>query len=99
MACETDSRRRHCRKGTPRMTTDLSVTDSAGAADVLLEFGFNGIEAAIYQTLRRNPGLTGYRIAKLIGKQQANTYQALASLLHKGAVLVEEAETRTYSAV
>ncbi len=81
------------------MSTDSVLSGAAGPADVLLEFGFNAIEAAIYRVLRQNPGLTGYRIAKLIGKQQANTYQALASLLQKGAVLVEEAESRTYSAV
>ena len=81
------------------MSNDHAIADTAGGAEVLLEFGFNGIEASIYQVLRENPGLTGYRIAKLIGKQQANTYQALASLLQKGAVLVEEAESRTYSAV
>ena len=81
------------------MPTESAWADTPNGADVLLEFGFNGIEASIYQVLRQSPGLTGYRIAKLIGKQQANTYQALASLLQKGAVLVEEAESRTYSAV
>ena len=81
------------------MPTESAWADTQDGAEVLLEFGFNGIEASIYQVLRQSPGLTGYRIAKLIGKQQANTYQALASLLQKGAVLVEEAESRTYSAV
>ncbi len=65
----------------------------------LASLGFTDTEAAIYCELLRASPSTGYRLAQAIGKAPANTYQALAALTQKGAVLVDEGETRAYRAV
>ena len=71
----------------------------AGAIQALIRLGFTALEAEAYTWLLGEPGATGYRIAKGIGKPVANTYKALESLQHKGAILVEEDESRVCRAV
>lgn len=67
---------------------------------VLMAIGLTNLEAEIYITLLQDTELTGYRIAKILGKPVANTYKALESLGKKGAVLLEEsANSKIYSAV
>ena len=67
---------------------------------LLAEIGFSGLEAAVYLSLLKEPGATGYRLAQLVGKPVANTYKALDSLRVKGAVIVDESSgTRTYAAI
>lgn len=65
----------------------------------LARLGFSEMEASIYLDLLKHPGSTGYRIGKSINKPHANVYQGLGALEQKGAVLVEEGESRLYSAV
>ena len=65
----------------------------------LVDLGFNGLEAEVYAYLLRDPAVTGYRVAQAIRKPAANTYKALESLQAKGAVIVDEGESRLYSAV
>ena len=60
--------------------------------------GFTEIEAAIYCELLRGAASTGYRLAQAISKAPANVYQALANLTHRGAVMVDDGETKTYRA-
>lgn len=62
-------------------------------------FGFTELEAEIYVFLLQHSPATGYRIAKGIGRSFTNTYKALSALETKGAVLVEEAESRLSRAV
>jgi len=69
------------------------------AVHALTRLGFTALEAEAYTWLLGEPGATGYRIAKGIGKPVANTYKALESLQAKGAVLVEEDENRVCRAV
>jgi sugar-specific transcriptional regulator TrmB len=67
--------------------------------EALGALGFTETEARIYcELLRRSPA-TGYRLAQAVGKAPANTYQALAALTQKGAVLVDDGEAKTYRAV
>lgn len=68
-------------------------------ATVLLDLGFTEIEALVFCELTRLGPSTGYRLAKAVGKASANTYQALDALAHKGAVLVDEGEAKTWRAV
>jgi len=76
------------------MSTRQDVTNRLHA------IGFNKLEADVYVTLLRESPLTGYRIAKLLGKAAANTYKSLESLKDKGAVVVEEGtNNKFYSAV
>ncbi len=76
------------------MSTQTEITER------LYAIGFNKLEADVYVTLLRESPLTGYRIAKLIGKAAANTYKALESLEEKGAVVVDEGmNNRVYTAV
>ena len=75
------------------MTTNIDPPESTLAA-----LGFTEIEAAIYCELLRGAPSTGYRLAKGIGKAPANTYQALAALAAKGAVMVDDGDSRIYRA-
>lgn len=65
----------------------------------LLALGFTETEARTYCELLKLGRATGYRLAQAVGKAPANIYQALAALNHKGAVLLDEAEAKTYRAV
>jgi len=68
--------------------------------DLLVQVGFTGLEAAVYLTLLKESGLTGYRISKLAGKPVSNVYKALDSLESKGAVVSDgSGRSRLYSAM
>jgi len=64
------------------------------AASALTSFGFTGLESEIYAFLLTEAPATGYRISQAIGKPVANTYKAIQTLQTKGAILVEEGDTR-----
>lgn len=70
----------------------------AAPETALAALGFTEIEAAVYCELLRGGPATGYRLGQAIGKAAANTYQALASLTQKGAVLVDDRDAKTYRA-
>lgn len=66
----------------------------------LTDFGLNNLEANVYLALLKEPGITGYRVGKAIGKAVSNVYQALESLTKKGVVILHcEGKDRRYSAV
>jgi hypothetical protein len=65
----------------------------------LTGLGFTELEAEIYVSLLRHAPATGYRVAQSIGRPVANTYKAIESLQHKGAVLVDEGSSRLCRAV
>lgn len=65
----------------------------------LVELGLTALEAESYAFLLRESPATGYRVAQALGKPVANTYKALESLGRKGAILVDEAESRLCRAV
>lgn len=67
--------------------------------DILIELGFTGLEAEVYITLLYHSPITGYRIAQELEKPVANTYKAIESLRNKGAVIVDEGDTRLCRAV
>lgn len=69
------------------------------AARVLTGLGFTGLESEVYAFLVRESPATGYRIAQAIHKPVANTYKAIETLRVKGAIEVEEAESRQCRAV
>src|SRR5688572_26729302 len=69
------------------------------ADEGLVALGFTEAEARVYCELLKGAPATGYRLAQALGKAPANIYQALASLEHKGAVLVEEGEPRSFRPV
>ena len=65
----------------------------------LLDLGFTKTEARVFCELTRLGPSTGYRLAKAVGKATANTYAALETLAQKGAVLIDEGESRAWRAV
>lgn len=65
----------------------------------LTAIGFTALEAEVYAYLTAASAATGYRIAQSIGKPAANVYKAIDTLMQKGAVLVEEGESRLCRAV
>ncbi|NMO15743.1 TrmB family transcriptional regulator [Pyxidicoccus fallax] len=70
------------------------------ADEGLVALGFTEVEARVYcELLKGAVPATGYRLAQALGKAPPSIYQALASLEHKGAVLVEEGEPRSFRAV
>jgi hypothetical protein len=68
-------------------------------AATLAPLGFTETESLLYCELLRRSPRTGYDLAKTIGKAVANTYQALAGLTLRGAVLIDEGATRLYRPV
>lgn len=77
----------------------MSATPSNDVIQSLRRLGFSEIEALVYCDLLRHPGSTGYRVGKSIKRPHANVYQGLVALEARGAVLFEEGETRSYTAV
>ncbi|AGC43777.1 hypothetical protein MYSTI_02461 [Myxococcus stipitatus DSM 14675] len=69
------------------------------ADEGLVALGFTEVEARVYCELLKGSPATGYRLAQALGKAPPSIYQALASLEHKGAVLVEEGEPRSFRPV
>jgi HTH-type transcriptional regulator, sugar sensing transcriptional regulator len=65
----------------------------------LAELGFSELEAAIYAFLLQESPATGYRIAQALNKPVANTYKGLTALAAKGAVIIDDGETRLCRAV
>jgi sugar-specific transcriptional regulator TrmB len=69
------------------------------SVQALTALGFSGLEAEVYTFLLQESPATGYRVAQGLGRPVANTYKAIESLAHKGAVLVEEGAGRQCRAV
>ena len=61
--------------------------------------GLNALEAEVYAQLLKESPLTGYGVAKALGKPAANVYKAIDTLADKGAVIVDEGGTRQCRAV
>ncbi len=72
---------------------------NADHIQALVALGFTALEAEVYGFLLREPAATGYRVAQRIGKPAANTYKAVESLQRKGAVIVDDGESRVCRAV
>lgn len=69
----------------------MATTDPVAA---LRDLGLTGLEAEIYVHLLRASPVTGYSVAKGLGKPTANVYKALDTLAQKGAVEIEEGHRR-----
>ena len=69
------------------------------AVQPLVDLGFTELEARIYLCLLQTSPLTGYAVAKAIGKPAANTYQAIEGLARKSVIIVDEGENRLCRAV
>ena len=74
----------------------MSRADSTAALSAL---GFTALEAEVYSVLVEHAPTTAYRVAQELGKAAANVYKAVESLERKGAVFVEDSETRLCRAV
>lgn len=64
------------------------------AEQPLVQLGFTPLEAEVYSFLLHESPVTGYRIAQALRKPAPNTYKAIESLELKGAVLVEDGDSR-----
>jgi sugar-specific transcriptional regulator TrmB len=89
MTAASDHARASERNGDAEPTAELS----------LMGFGFTEMESKLYCELLRSGPASGYRLAQRIGKAAANVYQALKTLVHKGAITASEGmgEATTYS--
>lgn len=67
--------------------------------EALVAMGLSALEAQAYAWLLRHGAASAYGVAKGLGKPTANTYKAIDSLLHKGALLHEEGAGREVRAV
>ena len=67
--------------------------------DALHALGFTELEALVYAALLRESPATGYRISHAIGRPTPNTYKAIGALAQKGAVVVDDGESRLCRAV
>jgi len=66
---------------------------------LLRSFGFTDMEASVYCHLLVQSPMTGYKVAKGVGKATANVYAAIETLRAKGAIVVDEGENRLCRAV
>ncbi len=67
---------------------------------MLMDVGLSDLEARIYIVLLSESGLSGYRIAKILGKTIPNVYRAIHSLRSKGAIILDKSTgTELYSAL
>ncbi|MCP4229665.1 MAG: TrmB family transcriptional regulator [bacterium] len=73
--------------------------DKESCIQSLVALGFTRLESEIYTYLLVHSPATGYKIAKNLGKPVANTYKAVESLANKGALFVDEGESRVCRAV
>lgn len=74
--------------------------DNVKRIKLLEELGFSKIESQVYFILLKKSPLTGYKIAREIGKSNSNTYLALENLVKKGAItLLEGKRSREYIAL
>ena len=64
------------------------------AAKALTFLGFSEIEALVYCFLLEESPATGYRVSHGIGKPTANTYKAIAALALRGALIIDDSESR-----
>lgn len=71
----------------------------AAAIAALRNLGFNQLEAEVYVALLAGPPMTAYRVAHHIAKPTANVYKAVEVLARKGAILLEEGDSRVCRAV
>jgi HTH-type transcriptional regulator, sugar sensing transcriptional regulator len=67
--------------------------------ELLREVGLNELEAEVYSHLLVHEPLTAYAVGKSLGRATANVYKAIDALARRGAVVVEEGETRLCRAV
>jgi sugar-specific transcriptional regulator TrmB len=72
----------------------MNEAPSDNSLDALTALGFTRLEAEVYTLLLRESPVTGYRVAQALGKPAANVYKAIESLENKGAVLVDDGESR-----
>src|ERR1051326_706929 len=72
---------------------------SEESVQALQALNFSELEATIYTFLLQQEPTTGYRIAQALGKPVANTYKAINALQAKGAVIVDESQSRLCRAV
>jgi len=72
---------------------------SSAGVEHLVALGFSELEADVYVFLLRESPATGYRVAQAIGRTAANTYKAIETLEARGAIMVEESESRLCRAV
>jgi predicted transcriptional regulator len=75
------------------------MSDSQQCLDALEGLGFTGLEATTYVHLLRTSPATGYRVAKEMGRTFSTTYRVLESLEHKGAVVLDDGESKLYRAI
>jgi HTH-type transcriptional regulator, sugar sensing transcriptional regulator len=59
----------------------------------------NQLEAEVYVTLLRQEPMTPYRVGTILERPTANVYKAVEALARRGAVLIEEGESRICRAV
>ena len=69
------------------------------AAKALTFLGFSEIEALVYCFLLEESPATGYRVSHGIGKPTANTYKAIAALALRGAIVIDDSDSRLCRAV
>ncbi len=71
----------------------------ASGAAALSALGFSEIEGLVYCFLLQESPATGYRVSHAIGKPTANTYKAIASLAARGAITVDDGDSKQCRAV
>jgi sugar-specific transcriptional regulator TrmB len=69
------------------------------ALQSLVSLGFTPLEAEVYVCLVQDSPATGYRVAQAVGRPVAGIYKTIESLANKGAVVLDDGESRLCRAV
>lgn len=69
------------------------------AEEIFSTLGFNGLEAEVYVALLKQGPQTAYKIAKSIGKSNANVYKAVEVLAREGAIEIMETDVKICKAI
>lgn len=75
------------------------MVNETALIEKLMLFGLTRQEASIYLCLAGKRELTGYEAAKLTGFSRSNVYNALSSLVEKGAAYLLEGTANKYTSV
>lgn len=66
----------------------------------LMEIGLKELESEVYLQLLKEPGITGYRISKLLKKTKPTVYKVLETLQEKGLIISNEvAKNQVFTAL
>ncbi|MCB0278836.1 MAG: hypothetical protein KDD94_04995 [Calditrichaeota bacterium] len=70
------------------------MTKKDDQLSALVDLGFTATEAAVYLFLMQEPDVSGYRVSQALALPATQVYNAIESLVQKGAVIIADGKTK-----